>query len=130
MPAATDVVGIGNAIVDVIAHADEGFLAAEGLALGAMTLIDAERAEALYRKMGPAIESSGGSAGNTMAGIASLGGNGGYIGKVRDDLLGEVFRHDITAIGVRFETPAATTGPGTARCLVLVTPDGQRTMGT
>jgi sugar/nucleoside kinase (ribokinase family) len=80
--------------------------------------------------MGSAIESSGGSAGNTMAGIASLGGTGGYIGKVRDDLLGEVFRHDMTAIGVRFDTAAATSGPGTARCLVLVTPDGQRTMGT
>lgn len=130
MLAATDVVGIGNAIVDVIAHADEEFLAAEDLTLGAMTLIDAARAEQLYRKMGPAIESSGGSAGNTMAGIASLGGSGGYIGKVRDDLLGEVFRHDITAIGVEFKTPAATTGPGTARCLILVTPEGQRTMAT
>jgi sugar/nucleoside kinase (ribokinase family) len=128
--AALDVVGIGNAIVDVIAHADERFLAAEGLAKGAMTLIDAERAEALYRKMGPAIESSGGSAGNTMAGIASLGGKGGYIGKVRDDLLGEVFRHDITTIGVRFETPPAAEGPGTARCLIMVTPEGQRTMAT
>jgi sugar/nucleoside kinase (ribokinase family) len=128
--AVIDVVGIGNAIVDVIAHADERFLADEELAKGAMTLIDAERAESLYRKIGPAIESSGGSAGNTMAGIASLGGAGGYIGKVRDDLLGEVFRHDITAIGVRFDTPVATAGPGTARCLVLVTPDGQRTMGT
>jgi sugar/nucleoside kinase (ribokinase family) len=128
--AAIDVVGIGNAIVDVIAHAEEPFLAAEGLAKGAMTLIDAERAEGLYRKMGPAIESSGGSAGNTMAGIASLGGTGGYIGKVRDDLLGEVFRHDITAIGVRFDTPAADAGPGTARCLIMVTADGQRTMAT
>jgi sugar/nucleoside kinase (ribokinase family) len=128
--AAIDVVGIGNAIVDVIAHADERFLVEQGLAPGAMTLIDAERAEALYRQMGPAIESSGGSAGNTMAGIASLGGTGGYIGKVRDDLLGEVYRHDMTAIGVRFDTPAATSGPGTARCLVFVTPDGQRTMGT
>jgi sugar/nucleoside kinase (ribokinase family) len=128
--AAIDVVGIGNAIVDVIAHADEGFLAEEGLAKGAMTLIDAERAEALYRRIGPAIESSGGSAGNTIAGIASLGGAGGYIGKVRDDLLGEVFRHDITAIGVRFDTPAAAAGPATARCLIMVTPDGQRTMGT
>ncbi|HKS88863.1 MAG TPA: adenosine kinase [Stellaceae bacterium] len=129
-PAALDVVGIGNAIVDVIARADEGFLADQELAKGAMTLIDAEHAEALYRRMGPAIESSGGSAGNTMAGLASLGGQGGYIGKVRDDLLGAVFRHDIGAIGVRFETPAATSGPGTARCLVLVTPDGQRTMAT
>ena len=128
--AVIDVVGIGNAIVDVIAHADESFLVDEDLAKGAMTLIDAGRAESLYRRMGPAIESSGGSAGNTMAGIASLGGTGGYIGKVRDDLLGEVYRHDMTAIGVRFDTPAATSGPGTARCLVLVTPDGQRTMGT
>jgi sugar/nucleoside kinase (ribokinase family) len=128
--AAIDVVGIGNAIVDVIAHADERFIVKQGLAPGAMTLIDAERADSLYREMGPAIESSGGSAGNTMAGIAALGGTGGYIGKVRDDLLGAVFRHDITAIGVRFDTPAATFGPGTARCLILVTPDGQRTMGT
>src|SRR6202035_1495487 len=131
MGAATlDVAGIGNAIVDVIAHADEAFLVAEGFAKGAMTLIDAARAESLYARMGPAIESSGGSAGNTMAGIASLGGTGAYIGKVRDDLLGGVFRHDITAIGVRFDTPAATSGPGTARCLICVTPDGQRTMAT
>src|SRR5260370_29468912 len=95
-----------------------------------MTLSDAPRAEALYEMMGPAIEASGGSAGNTMAGIASLGGTGAYIGKVRDDFLGQVFRHDITAIGVRFDTLAATSGPGTARCLILVTPDGQRTMAT
>ena len=130
MNAAIDVVGIGNAIVDVIAHAEESFLAAEGLAKGAMTLIDAARADALYAKMGAAVESSGGSAGNTMAGIASLGGQGGYIGKLRDDFLGQEFRHDITAIGVRFDTPAATEGPGTARCLICVTPDGQRTMAT
>src|ERR1700720_3289753 len=131
MAAATfDIAGIGNAIVDVIAHADESFLAAEGFAKGSMTLIDSARADALYAKIGPAVESSGGSAGNTMAGIASLGGKGAYIGKVRDDLLGEVFRHDMTAIGVRFDTPAATSGPGTARCLIMVTPDGQRTMGT
>src|SRR5882672_6660846 len=115
MVPATDVVGIGNAIVDVIAHADESFLAEQGLAKGAMTLIDADRAEKLYALMGPAVESSGGSAGNTMAGIASLG---------------EVFRHDTTAIGVHFETPAATSGPSTARCLIMVTADGQRTMGT
>jgi sugar/nucleoside kinase (ribokinase family) len=125
-----DVVGIGNAIVDVIAHADDAFLAREALVKGTMTLIDAPRADALYQMMGPAIEASGGSAGNTMAGIASLGGKGAYIGKVRDDFLGQVFRHDITAIGVRFETLAATSGPGTARCLILVTPDGQRTMNT
>jgi sugar/nucleoside kinase (ribokinase family) len=128
--ASIDVVGIGNAIVDVIAHSEEEFLAREGLVKGTMTLIDSVRAEALYQMMGPAIEASGGSAGNTMAGLASLGGNGAYIGKVRDDFLGEVFRHDITAIGVRFETRAATSGPGTARCLILVTPDGQRTMNT
>jgi sugar/nucleoside kinase (ribokinase family) len=127
---AIDVVGIGNAIVDVIAHADDGFLAEQGLAKGAMTLIDAARAETLYAAMGPAIESSGGSAGNTLAGLASLGGAGAYIGKVRDDMLGQVFRHDLTAVGVRFDTPAATAGPATARCLIMVTPDGQRTMGT
>src|SRR5260370_14793118 len=130
MPASLDVVGIGNAIVDVIAHADDAFLAREALVKGTMTLVDAPRAEALYQMMGPAIEASGGSAGNTMAGIASLGGSGAYIGKVRDDFLGQVFRHDITAIGVRFDTKAATSGPGTARCLILVTPDGQRTMNT
>jgi sugar/nucleoside kinase (ribokinase family) len=128
--ASIDVVGIGNAIVDVLAHAEEELLAREGLVKGTMTLIDAQRAEALYQMMGPAIEASGGSAGNTMAGLASLGGRGAYIGKVRDDFLGQVFRHDITATGVRFETPAATSGPGTARCLILVTPDGQRTMNT
>jgi sugar/nucleoside kinase (ribokinase family) len=125
-----DVVGIGNAIVDVIAHTDDAFLAREALVKGTMTLIDAERAEALYRMMGPAVEISGGSVGNTMAGLASLGGRGAYIGKVRDDLLGEIYRHDITAVGVRFDTPAATSGPRTARCLILVTPDGQRTMNT
>jgi len=129
-PASIDVVGIGNAIVDVIAHAEDAFLAQEALVKGTMTLVDAPRAEALYRMMGPAIEASGGSAGNTMAGIASLGGKGAYIGKVRDDFLGQVFRHDITAIGVRFDTQVATSGPGTARCLILVTPDGQRTMNT
>src|SRR5713101_708864 len=129
-PASIDVVGIGNAIVDVIAHAEDAFLAQEALVKGTMTLIDAPRAEALYQMMGPAIEASGGSAGNTMAGIASLGGTGAYIGKVRDDFLGQVYRHDITAIGVRFDTAAATSGPGTARCLILVTPDGQLTMNT
>jgi sugar/nucleoside kinase (ribokinase family) len=128
--ATIDVAGIGNAIVDVITHADDAFLDTEGLAKGAMTLIDADRAETLYDRMGPAIESSGGSAGNTMAGLASLGGIGAYIGKVHDDELGHVFRHDMTAIGVRYHTPAASIGPGTARCLILVTPDGQRTMAT
>src|SRR5207245_4656266 len=105
-------------------------LAREALAKGTMTLIDADRADALYRIMGPAIGASGGSAGNTMAGIAALGGSGAYIGKVRDDFLGQVFRHDLAAVGVRLETPPVTNGPGTARCLILVTPDGQRTMST
>ena len=128
--ASLDVVGIGNAIVDVIANAHEAFLDREGFVKGTMTLIDAPRAEALYRMMGPAVEISGGSVGNTMAGLASLGGSGAFIGKVRDDFLGQVYRHDITAAGISFNTPAATTGPGTARCLILVTPDGQRTMAT
>lgn len=125
-----DVVGIGNAIVDVIAQADEPFLEAEGLVKGTMALIDADRAESLYAAMGPGIEMSGGSAGNTIAGLASLGGKAAYIGKVRDDQLGSVFRHDITASGVVFTTAPATTGKPTARCLILVTADAQRTMNT
>lgn len=128
--ASTDVTGVGNAIVDVLAHAADAFLGAEGLQKGTMTLIDAERAEALYRRMGPAIECSGGSAANTMAGIASLGGRAAYIGKVRDDQLGQVFAHDLRAAGVDYRTPAAGDGPPTARCLVFVTPDAQRTMQT
>src|ERR1700761_1000741 len=124
------VVGIGNAIVDIIAHADEAMLAAQGMAKGGMMLIDEARAEALYNVMGSAVEMSGGSAGNTIAGIASLGGKAGYIGKVKDDLLGKVFRHDMTAGGVIFPTAAATTGASTARCLILVTQDAQRTMNT
>lgn len=128
--AAFDVVGIGNAIVDVISHADDRFLVENAIEKGAMTLIDAARAEEIYARMGPGIEMSGGSAGNTMAGFASLGGRGAYIGKVRDDQLGTVFRHDIRAIGVSFQTPPATGGAPTARCLILVTPDAQRTMNT
>src|SRR5205085_3718404 len=125
MPFAADIVGIGNAIVDVIAHADDAFLAEQGFAKGAMTLIDTARAESLYAAMGSAVESSGGSAGNTMAGIASLGGQPAFIGKTRDDLLGQVYRHDTTAIGVHFATPAAADGAPTGRCLIMVTPDGQ-----
>lgn len=125
-----DVVGIGNAIVDVLAKADDAFLAGNRLTKGAMTLIDAARAELLYASMGPAIECSGGSAANTMVGIASLGGRAGYIGKVALDQLGDVFRHDIRSAGVTFATPAAKSGPPTARCLVFVTPDAQRTMQT
>jgi sugar/nucleoside kinase (ribokinase family) len=128
--APVDVLGIGNAIVDVIAHTDEAFLEREGLVKGTTALIDAERADALYDMMGPAIEASGGSTANTMAGIASLGGSGAFIGKVHEDVLGRVFRHDLTMQGVRFDTPAASSGPATARCLILVTSDGQRTMNT
>ncbi|HKW54840.1 MAG TPA: adenosine kinase [Stellaceae bacterium] len=125
-----DVVGIGNAIVDVIARADEAFLARQGLAKGSMRLIDAAEAEALYDAMGPGIEVSGGSAANTIAGIASLGGGGAYIGKRSDDTLGEVFAHDIRSIGVRFATAPLRQGAPTARCLILVTSDAQRTMAT
>jgi len=130
MPKNLDVVAIGNAIVDVIARVDDGFIAAHGVERGAMTLIDAARGEALYAAMPPGIEISGGSAGNTAAGLAALGARAGYIGKVRDDELGRVFRHDITAQGVRFDTAPAADGPPTARCLVLVTPDAQRSMNT
>jgi len=130
MPKSLDVVAIGNAIVDVIARVDDRFIASHGVERGAMTLIDADRGEALYAAMPPGIEVSGGSAGNTAAGLAALGASAGYIGKIRDDLLGKVFRHDITAQGVRFETAPAADGPPTARCLVLVTPDAQRSMNT
>ena len=128
--AAFDVLGIGNAIVDVISRADDTFLGKHELTKGSMMLIDEARAEMLYAAMGPGIEVSGGSCGNTMAGVASFGGKGAYIGKVRNDQLGGVFGHDIKAIGVSFETALATSGPSTARCLILVTPDAQRTMST
>ncbi|NKB55437.1 MAG: adenosine kinase [Alphaproteobacteria bacterium] len=124
-----DLVGIGNALVDVVVQADDGFLAEHDLDKGGMMLIDPDRADFLYSKMGPATESSGGSCGNTMAGFASFGGCGAYIGKVRDDDFGKVFRHDMNAIGVTFRTPAGD-GTSTGRCLVLVTPDAQRTMCT
>ena len=125
-----DVLGIGNAIVDVLAQADDAFLIKQGLAKGAMTLIDDGTADRLYKAMGPAIECSGGSAANTIAALASLGSPCAFIGKVRNDALGKVFAHDIRALGVAFDTPPAKTGPSTARCLVLVTPDAQRTMQT
>jgi sugar/nucleoside kinase (ribokinase family) len=125
-----DVLGIGNAIVDVISRADDGFLEKHTLTKGSMMLIDEARAETLYAAMGPGVEVSGGSCGNTMAGIASLGGKGAYIGKVKRDQLGAVFSHDLKSIGVAFDTPQATSGPATARCLILVTPDAQRTMNT
>ena len=125
-----DVVGIGNAIVDIIAHADDAFLSRHGMPKGAMTLIDEVKAEALYAAMGPAVQLSGGSAANTIAGLASLGAATGYIGKVKEDPLGRIFRHDISSAGVRFPTRAAADGPATARCLIFVTPDAQRTMNT
>jgi sugar/nucleoside kinase (ribokinase family) len=125
-----DVLCIGNAIVDVIADATDAFLAQEGLVKGAMRLIDAEEAERLYAHMGPAREVSGGSAGNTAAGIAALGGRAGFIGQVAPDQLGEFYRHDLTAAGVEFITPASDVGALTARSMILVTPDGHRTMNT
>jgi sugar/nucleoside kinase (ribokinase family) len=125
-----DVTGIGNAIVDVLCHADDAALAGNGLVKGTMALIDEQRARELYASMGPGVEVSGGSAANTMAGIASLGGRAAYVGKVRDDQLGEVFSHDLRAVGVSFATQPSKHGPPTARCLILVTPDAQRTMST
>ncbi len=125
-----DVLGIGDAIVDVLAQADDAFIRDNGLVKGTMALVDAAQAEALYGKMRPGLEMSGGSVANSIAGIASLGGKGAYIGKVKNDQLGQVFAHDLRALGVHFETPPLTDGPPTARCLINVTPDAQRTMNT
>ena len=125
-----DVVAVGNAIVDVLARADDALIAAEGLTKGSMRLIDGVEAERLYAAMGPAIEMSGGSAANTLAGMAALGERCAFIGQVADDQLGAVFTHDLRALGVAYETPALKEGAPTARCLILVTPDGQRTMNT
>ncbi len=125
-----DVLGMGNAMVDVLSHAEDGFLTDQSLVKGTMHLIDEERATELYAAMGPGIEMSGGSAGNTMAGIASLGGRGAFIGKVRDDQLGDVFAHDLKSIGISFDVPRAVEGPATGRCLIFVSPDAQRTMNT
>jgi sugar/nucleoside kinase (ribokinase family) len=125
-----DVLGIGNAIVDVIARTDDDFLARQSMHKGAMVLIDEARAAAIYDAMGPAVEVSGGSAANTIAGVASLGGRAAFVGKVKDDELGRVFAHDIRAAGVAYETPPASTGPSTARSYVLVTANGERTMNT
>ena len=129
-PARLDVIGLGNAIVDVIAPADERLLERLELAKGTMTLIEQERMAALYGQMGPAVEMSGGSCANSMAALAALGASAAYVGKVQSDQLGEVFGHDIRATGVEFRTPPLAAGPPTARCLVLVTPDAQRTMAT
>jgi sugar/nucleoside kinase (ribokinase family) len=124
------VAGIGNAIVDVLSHAEESFITEHGLIKGTMTLIDEAQAHRLYDRMGPGLEMSGGSAANTIAGLASLGGRGAYVGKVADDILGEVFRHDMRAIGVTYDTRPLNGTPPTARCLIVVTPDAQRTMHT
>ena len=125
-----DVLTIGNAIVDVIADASDDFLAEEGLVKGSMRLVDAEEARRLYDHMQPAREVSGGSAGNTAAGVAALGGRAGFVGQVALDQLGEFYRHDLRAQGVEFDTPAADVGVPTARSMILVTPDAHRTMNT
>ncbi|MGE0501536.1 MAG: adenosine kinase [Rhizobiaceae bacterium] len=131
MPDSTyDVLCIGNAIVDIIAQCDEAFLVDNGIIKAAMNLIDAERAELLYKRMGPAIEASGGSAGNTAAGVASFGGRAAYFGKVAKDELGKIYTHDIRAQGVAFDTEPLTVGPPTARSMIFVTPDGERSMNT
>lgn len=125
-----DVAGIGNALVDVIANADDAFLDDNGIQKGGMTLIDAARADELYGHMGEALEMSGGSCANTIAGLASLGGRGAFFGKVKDDQLGQVFQHDIKTLGAAFPSPVARDGAPTGRCLILVTPDAQRSMNT
>jgi sugar/nucleoside kinase (ribokinase family) len=133
-PARYDVLAVGNAIVDVLAPCDPSFLEAQGLTAGSMQLVDAERSAALYAAMAAGVEASGGSAGNTVAGVGSFGGRAAYIGKVADDQLGGVFTHDIHAVGVHFDTPVlaggADAGHGTGVCMINVTPDGQRTMCT
>jgi sugar/nucleoside kinase (ribokinase family) len=125
-----DVLGIGNAIVDVLARTDDDFLVAQKMPKGSMSLIDEPRAKAIYQAMGPATKASGGSAANTIAGVASFGGRAAFVGKVKEDELGRAFTHDIRAIGVAFDTPAAKDGPTTASCYIFVTPDGERTMNT
>lgn len=128
--ATVDVVGIGNALVDVLSREEHSFVASQGLTPGSMTLIDEARAQELYKLMNAGIEISGGSAANTMVGIASFGGSAQYLGKVHDDQLGQVFAHDLRSTGVIYDVPFTQDGPATGSCLVLVTPDGQRTMNT
>ena len=131
LPESFDVLCVGNAIVDVISHADDALLAEHGMVKGTMALVEADRALAIYGAMGPGIESSGGSAANTAAGIASFGGHVAFIGKVAGDQLGQVFTHDIRSAGVHFDAPdPGDSDESTARCMVLVTPDAQRTMNT
>jgi len=130
MTASLDVIGVGNAIVDVLAKADDAFLAAHSIPKGGMILIDEAQASTIYDAMAAGVEISGGSAANSIACIASMGGKGGFVGKVADDTLGEIFRHDLHAIGVEFDTKPLGDGPATGRCLVNVTPDAQRSMTT
>jgi sugar/nucleoside kinase (ribokinase family) len=130
MPAKVQLLGISNAIVDVLAHVDDTFLDRIGAEPGSMTLIDKERAKDIYNMMGPATEMSGGSVANTIAGFANLGGSAAYIGKVRDDQLGRIFNHDMRSLGVDIRLPRATDGAPTARSHILITADGQRTMQT
>src|SRR5882672_12453512 len=125
-----DVLGIGNAIFDVLVQTDESFLSRHGMTKGGMTLIDEARALSIYQDMGPAIEMSGGSAANTIVGVANLGARAAYVGKVRDDQIGRLYMHDIRAAGVAFETAPASSGPATGCSYILVTPDGERTMNT
>ncbi|SDT31330.1 adenosine kinase [Bradyrhizobium canariense] len=125
-----DVLGIGNAIFDVLVQTDEGFLAAHGMTKGGMALIDEARAVSIYRDMGPATEMSGGSAANTIVGIANLGARAAYVGKIKDDQIGRLYAHDIRAANVAFETKPASDGPATGCSYILVTPDGERTMNT
>src|SRR5258707_2126818 len=125
-----DVLGIGNAIFDVLVQTDEAFLGRHGMTKGGMALIDEARATAIYADMGPATEMSGGSAANTIVGVANLGARAAYVGKVRDDQIGTLYTHDIRAAGVAFETKAAASGPATGCSYILVTPDGERTMNT
>ncbi|MDW3098300.1 MAG: adenosine kinase [Alphaproteobacteria bacterium] len=124
------VVGLGNAIVDVLAHAEDTFLVANGIEKGAMTLVDEARATELYDALGQTVQVSGGSAANTIAGVGSLGGKAAFIGKVRNDQLGTAFTHDIRSLGVAFDTTAADRGPATGRCLIVVSPDAERSMST
>ena len=128
--AQTDVIGIGNALVDVLSHESDATVERLGIPKGGMTLIDGDRSAEIYELMGPAVEISGGSAANTIVGVAALGGRAEYVGKVRDDQLGQVFRHDIRATGVTYDVDLATDGPATGSCLIFVTPDAQRTMNT
>jgi sugar/nucleoside kinase (ribokinase family) len=125
-----DVLALGNALVDVLVYADDDFVTRTGVEPGAMTMVDAARADEIYAEMGPATEASGGSAANTVAGVASFGGKAAFIGRVADDTFGKVFSHDLRSIGVHFDAPFATSGAPTGRCLVIVTPDAQRTMCT